>query len=119
MTWMLISAGTSTTHSQRNQSAWVGPAVVLIGLFTYFTVAVRFPALRDSAIVDLALVIGGAAIAAWGQVHENGKPGGGAIARPAFFLVEPDGTISWRQLTDDYRVRVRPEDVLEALQSAG
>ena len=58
------------------------------------------------------------AIRAWGLVHENGKPGGGAIARPAFFLIEPDGTISWRQLTDDYRVRVRPEDVLEALRAA-
>ena len=40
--------------------------VALIGLVTYFTVAVRFPALRDSAIVNLLLVIGGAAIAAWG-----------------------------------------------------
>ena len=50
-------------------------------------------------------------------MHENGKPGGGAIARPAVFLVEPDGIISWRRLTDDYRVRVRPEDVLEALHA--
>jgi peroxiredoxin len=57
------------------------------------------------------------AIRSWGLVHENGKPGGGAIARPAFFLVEPDGTISWRRLTDDYRVRVRPEDVLGVLRA--
>ena len=56
------------------------------------------------------------AIHVWGLVHENGKPGGGAIARPAVFLVEPDGTISWRRLTDNWRVRVRPEDVLEALR---
>jgi peroxiredoxin len=59
------------------------------------------------------------AIHTWGLVHENGKPGGGAISRPAIFLVEPDGTISWRRLTDDYRVRLRPEDVLEVLQAAG
>jgi peroxiredoxin len=59
------------------------------------------------------------AIRAWGLVHENGKPGGGAISRPAIFLVEPEGTISWRRLTDDYRVRLRPEDVLEVLQAAG
>jgi len=58
------------------------------------------------------------AIRTWGLVHENGKPGGGAISRPAIFLVEPDGTISWRRLTDDYRVRVRPEDILEALRAA-
>ena len=57
-------------------------------------------------------------IRTWGLVHENGKPGGGAIARPAVVLVEPDGTISWRRLTDDYRVRVRPEDILEALRAA-
>jgi peroxiredoxin len=59
------------------------------------------------------------AIHTWGLVHENGKPGGGAISRPAIFLVEPEGTISWRRLTDDYRVRLRPEDVLEVLQGAG
>jgi len=59
------------------------------------------------------------AISAWGLVHEGGKPGGGAIARPAIFLVEPDGTISWRSLTDNWRVRVRPEQVLEALRSSG
>jgi peroxiredoxin len=58
------------------------------------------------------------AIRTWGLVHENGKPGGGAIARPAIFLVEPDGTISWRQLTDDYRVRVRAENLLEVLRAA-
>ena len=58
------------------------------------------------------------AIRTWGLVHENGRPGGGAISRPAIFLVEPDGRVSWRQLTDDYRVRVRPEDILEALRAA-
>jgi peroxiredoxin len=58
------------------------------------------------------------AIRTWGLVHENGKPGGGAISRPAIFLIGPGGTISWRRLTDDYRVRVRPEDVLEALHVA-
>ena len=55
------------------------------------------------------------AIADWRVVHEGGRPGGGAIARPAAFLVEPDGTISWRHLPDDWRVRLRPEQVLEAL----
>jgi len=57
------------------------------------------------------------AIHDWGLVHEGGKPGGGAIARPAVFIVEPDGRISWRRLTDNWRARVRPEEVLEALAS--
>ena len=103
---------------KRNHAAWVGPLVALTGLVTYFTVAVRFPDLRDSAIVNLVLVIGGTAIAAWGLLRRrNWKSwiGFGAAA----FLVEPDGTISWSSLTDNYRVRVRPEHVLEALKNTG
>ena len=66
----------------------------------------EFPLLSD---------VEGRAIAAWGVVHEGGRPGGGVIARPASFLVERDGTVSWRNLTDNWRVRVRPEQVLKAL----
>ncbi len=53
-------------------------------------------------------------IKAWGVVH----PGGGMgedIARPATFLVGPDGKILWRSLTENWRVRVRPEYLFEAL----
>jgi peroxiredoxin len=59
------------------------------------------------------------AIDDWGLVHEGGKPGEEAIARPATFIVEPDGRISWRSLTDNWRVRVRPEQVLQALAASG
>jgi len=55
------------------------------------------------------------AIQEWGLLHAGGKPGGGVIARPAAFLVEPDGTISWRNLTANYRIRVRSKQYLEAL----
>jgi len=55
------------------------------------------------------------AIQDWGLVHEAGGPGASTIARPATYIVEPDGTISWRSLTTNWRVRVRPEHVLEAL----
>lgn len=58
------------------------------------------------------------AIRSWGLVHEGAKPGGGAISRPAIFLIDSGGTISWRRLTDDYRVRLHPEEVLEALRAA-
>jgi peptidoglycan/LPS O-acetylase OafA/YrhL len=56
---------------RRNHAAWIGPLVGLFGLFSYFTVAVRFPDLRDGAIPNLALVIGGAAIAAWGLLRRR------------------------------------------------
>ena len=69
-----------------------------------------FPILSD---------VQGEAIRMWGVVHENAKPGGGAIARPAIFLVEPDGTISWRHLTEDYRVRMHPDEILRVLRSGG
>lgn len=54
------------------------------------------------------------AVRAWGVAHDEGLPGQ-VIARPASFLVERDGTISWRSLTDNWRVRLRPEELLEAL----
>ena len=64
----LVARLTRMKDSQktRNHAAWAGPLVALTGMVTYFAVAVRYPALRDSAIVNLALVIGGAAIAGWG-----------------------------------------------------
>jgi len=68
---MMFSWKMNATQSKRNHAAWVGPLIVLVGLFTYFTVAVRFPALRDSAIANLSLVIGGAAIATWGLIRRR------------------------------------------------
>jgi len=68
---MMFLLKMNATQSKRNHAAWVGPLIVLVGLFTYFAVAVRFPALRDSAIVNLVLVVGGAAIAAWGLVRKR------------------------------------------------
>lgn len=39
---------------------------------------------------------------------------GRVIARPAEFLIDPTGTVRWVNLTEDYKVRVRPEQVIEA-----
>ncbi len=55
------------------------------------------------------------AITAYGVLHPGGGMGGGDISRPAEFLIGPDGTIRWRQLTDNWRVRVRPDEVLQAI----
>jgi hypothetical protein len=39
------------------------------------------------------------------------------IARPAEFLVDASGKIRWVNLTDDLRVRARPENVLKTIDS--
>lgn len=47
-------------------------------------------------------------------VHSGAAAGTGTdIARPAEILIDPTGTIRWVDLTEDYRVRARPETVLE------
>ena len=57
------------------------------------------------------------AITAYGVLHSEGGMGGKDIARPAIFLIDKDGVIVWRRLTENWRVRVRPEQVLEAILS--
>ena len=59
------------TSQRRNHAAWIGPLVALIGLVTYFGIAVRFPDLRDSAIVNLVAVSLGAVIALWGLIRRR------------------------------------------------
>ena len=51
----------------------------------------------------------------YGVLHPKGAPSGNDIARPAEFLLDAGGTIRWVNLTDDIRVRTRPESVLTAI----
>ena len=51
----------------------------------------------------------------YGVLHVNGRGEGKDIARPAEFLVDATGTIRWVNLTDDIRVRARPESALQAV----
>ena len=51
----------------------------------------------------------------YGVLHANGRGEGKDVARPAEFLVDATGTIRWVNLTDDIRVRARPESVLAAI----
>lgn len=39
------------------------------------------------------------------------------IARPAEFLLDSSGVIRWVNLTEDYRVRARPEQIIEAAKA--
>jgi peroxiredoxin len=54
------------------------------------------------------------AIARYDLVHKGQGENGGDIARPAEFLIDSSGTVRWRMLTENYWVRARPEQVLEA-----
>ena len=53
----------------------------------------------------------------YGIVDKHGGVGGHDIARPAEFLVDRSGTVRWENLTDDLRVRARPEALLAAAKS--
>lgn len=59
------------------------------------------------------------AIRRYDLVHAHGGPGGHDIARPAEFLIDSTGTVRWVNLTEDYRVRARPEQVLKVIDELG
>lgn len=62
-----------------------------------------FPLLADP---DLAT------IDAYGVRHPSGGMGGTDVARPATFVIDRDGKIAWRDLSDNWRKRPRAEQVL-------
>jgi peroxiredoxin len=70
-----------------------------------------FPVLSDPELV---------AVDAFGLRHTGGNPFAEPplspdISRPAIYVID-GGTIRWRDLSDSYRVRVDPDDVLAALR---
>jgi len=66
-----------------------------------------FPVLSDPSA---------AIIRQYGVLHPHGGEAGQDIARPAEFLVDATGTVRWVNLTDDIRVRARPESALRATE---
>ena len=67
-----------------------------------------YPVLSDS---------GRETIMAYGVFHPGASIDGGDIARPATLVIDGDGWVRWRNLTENWRVRVRPDAVIEALQN--
>ena len=49
----------------------------------------------------------------WDLVHPRGGINGADIARPAEFLIDSSGKIRWVNLTEDFMVRARPQQVLQ------
>jgi len=68
--------------------------------------ALDFPILSDP---DLA------ACDAYDLRHEKASIDGSDIARPAVFIIARAGVVQWRELTENWRVRVRPEQIVEQL----
>lgn len=56
-------------------------------------------------------------IMAYGLLHPGASINGGDIARPATLIIDAEGIVRWRNLTENWRVRVRPEAVLAALET--
>jgi len=57
------------------------------------------------------------AIRRYDLVHAGQGIGGHDIARPAEFLIDTKGTVRWRMLTENYWVRARPSQILEAAKA--
>ena len=47
-------------------------------------------------------------------VHAGAGINGQDIARPAEFLLDADGVVRWVNLTENYWVRARPEQIMQA-----
>ena len=50
-------------------------------------------------------------------LHKGAGEGGRDVARPAELLVDRGGVVRWRNLTEDLRVRARPEAMLAAAKA--
>ena len=50
-------------------------------------------------------------------VHAGAGENGQDIARPAEFLLDSTGTVRWVNLTENYWVRAKPEQILEAAKT--
>jgi peroxiredoxin len=50
-------------------------------------------------------------------VHAGAGENGQDIARPAEFLLDSSGTVRWVNLTENYWVRARPEQILKVVKA--
>lgn len=67
-----------------------------------------FPFLSDPDLV---------AIRSYDLVHAGQGIKGHDISRPAEFLIDSKGVVRWRMLTENYWVRARPDQILEAAKA--
>lgn len=55
----------------RKHFAWLGVAVAVAGLVSYFTLAVKVPALRDVPVLNIGLVLAGVSLSAVALVRRR------------------------------------------------
>lgn len=56
-------------------------------------------------------------ISRYDLVHKGAGINGQDIARPAEFLIDSSGAVRWLNVTQNYWVRARPEQILEAAKA--
>jgi peroxiredoxin len=59
------------------------------------------------------------AIKKYDLVHAGAGPDGHDISRPAEFLLDTSGRVRWVNLTENYWVRARPEQILKFVSELG
>ena len=57
------------------------------------------------------------AIRRYDILHPNAGENGQDVARPAEFLLDSTGTVRWVNLTEDFRVRARAEQMIAAAKT--
>ncbi len=57
-------------------------------------------------------------IEAYGVLHAASGMAGADIARPATFLIDEQGRIIWRELTSNWRIRLRPQSLIDQLKAS-
>jgi hypothetical protein len=86
---MATPVGPPAPAPRRNHALWIGPLLALTGTISYFTVFVRWPALRDVPWVNLPLAALGAIVTLVGarQAFRRGAGRGGrALAAVSLVL---------------------------------
>ena len=53
----------------------------------------------------------------YGLLHPGAGVNGQDIARPAEFLLDSTGTVRWVNVTENFWVRARPEQIIEAAKN--
>ena len=73
----------SSGPSGRNHALWAGPLVAFVGLVSYWTFFLRWPALRDIPWVNLLILAAGVGLSAVGLARAWGR----GVWRPALGVI--------------------------------